>query len=80
MPYNLEWREYMPCRQPLIDTTNFPRQDVGCVYLPEKSTIKKRFPVTSNLRYMHEVLNVVEIKKLIVQFGCTLRDERFEPN
>ena len=41
---------------------------------------KKRFPVTSNLRYMHGVLNVDKIKKLIAQFGCTLRDERFEPN
>jgi hypothetical protein len=29
---------------------------------------------------MHEVLNVDKIKKLIAQFGCTLRDERFEPN
>jgi hypothetical protein len=43
-------------------------------------TKKKRFPITSNLRYMHGVLNVNEIKKLIVQLGCTLRDERFEPN
>ena len=41
---------------------------------------KRRFPVTSNLRYMHGVLNIDEIKKLIAQFGCTLRDERFEPN
>ena len=29
---------------------------------------------------MYGVLNVDEIKKLIAQFGCTLRDERFEPN
>jgi hypothetical protein len=29
---------------------------------------------------MHGVLNIDEIKKLIAQFGCTLRDERFEPN
>jgi hypothetical protein len=29
---------------------------------------------------MYEVLNAHEIKKLIIQFGCTLRDERFEPN
>jgi hypothetical protein len=29
---------------------------------------------------MHGVLNVDEIKKLITQFGCTLRDESFEPN
>jgi hypothetical protein len=29
---------------------------------------------------MHEVLNIDEIKKLIAQFGCTLRDERFKPN
>jgi len=41
---------------------------------------KRRFSITSNLRYMHRVLNVDENKKLIAQFGCTLRDERFEPN
>jgi len=29
---------------------------------------------------MHGVRNVDEIKKLIAQLGCTLRDERFEPN
>jgi hypothetical protein len=29
---------------------------------------------------MHGVLNVDEIKKLIVQLGYTLRDECFEPN
>jgi hypothetical protein len=29
---------------------------------------------------MHGVLNIDEIKKLIVQFGCTLEDERFERN
>jgi hypothetical protein len=29
---------------------------------------------------MYGVLNVDEIKKLIVQLGYTLRDERFEPN
>jgi hypothetical protein len=28
----------------------------------KKSTIKKRFPITSNLRYMYRVLNVDEIK------------------
>jgi hypothetical protein len=48
---------------------------------PLKSALcKKRFPVTSNLRYMYGVLNVDKIKKLIAQFGCTLRDERFKPN
>ena len=41
---------------------------------------KRRFPVTSNLQYIHRVLNVDEIKKIIAQFGCTLRYERFEPN
>jgi hypothetical protein len=46
----------------------------------KKHCAEKRFPVTSNLRYMHGVLNVDEIKKLIVQLGSTLRDERFEPN
>jgi hypothetical protein len=29
---------------------------------------------------MHRVLNVDEIKKLIAQFCCTLRDEHFECN
>jgi hypothetical protein len=29
---------------------------------------------------MHGILNVDEIKKLIAQFCCTLRDEHFEPN
>jgi hypothetical protein len=29
---------------------------------------------------MYGVLNVDKIKKLIAQFGYTLRDERFEPN
>jgi hypothetical protein len=53
----------------------------GCVYfLKKKYCANKRFPVTSNLRYMHVILNVDEIKKLIVQLGYTLRDERFEPN
>ena len=30
--------------------------------------------------YMHEVLNLDEIKKLIVQFACKLQDESNEPN
>jgi hypothetical protein len=35
----------------------------GCVYfLKKKYCGNKRFPVTSNLRYMHGVLNVDEIK------------------
>jgi hypothetical protein len=46
----------------------------------KKYYANKRFSVTSNLRYMHGVLNVDEIKKLIVQLSYTLRDERFEPN
>jgi hypothetical protein len=46
---------------------------VGSISSPEKCIMqKKRFFVTSNLGYMHGVLNVDEIKKLIVQFGCTL--------
>jgi hypothetical protein len=52
----------------------------GCVYFLKKVLCKQKIPVTSNLRYMHGVLNVDEIKKLIVQLGYTLRDERFEPN
>jgi hypothetical protein len=44
----------------------------------KKHYAKKKFSVTSNLRYMYKVLNVDEIKKLIAQLGCTLRDERFE--
>jgi hypothetical protein len=35
----------------------------GCVqFLKKKYYVKKRFSVTSNLRYMHGVLNVDEIK------------------
>jgi hypothetical protein len=41
---------------------------------------KRRILVTSKYRHMHGVLNVDEIKKLIAQFSCTLRDESFEPN
>jgi hypothetical protein len=55
----------------------------GLCLLPKKKKYcaNKKFSVTSNLRYMHGVLNVDKIKKkLIVQLGCTLRDERFEPN
>jgi hypothetical protein len=50
--------------------------------LPQKKKIlcKQKISVTSNLRYMYGVLNVDEIKKLIIQLGYTLRDERFEPN
>jgi hypothetical protein len=33
-----------------------------------------------NLRHMHGVLNIDEIKKLIAQFDWKSRDERFEPN
>jgi hypothetical protein len=29
---------------------------------------------------MHGVLNMDKNQKLIVQFDCTLQDERFEPN
>jgi hypothetical protein len=37
--------------------------EYGCVqFLKKKYYAKKRFSVTSNLRYMHEVLNVDEIK------------------
>jgi hypothetical protein len=36
---------------------------VGCVYfLKKKILCKQKIPVTSNLRYMHEVLNIDEIK------------------
>jgi hypothetical protein len=35
---------------------------VGCVYFLEKVRCKRKIPVTSNLRYMHGVLNVDEIK------------------
>jgi hypothetical protein len=36
---------------------------LGCVYFhTKKHCAEKRFPVTSNLRYMHGVLNVDEIK------------------
>jgi hypothetical protein len=36
----------------------------GCVYfLKKKILCKQKIPVTSNLRYMHWVLNVDEIKK-----------------
>jgi hypothetical protein len=38
------------------------RKYLGCVYFLKKNTANKRFPVTSNLRYMHGVLNVDEIK------------------
>jgi hypothetical protein len=35
----------------------------GLVFSSSKNALcKKKFPVTSNLRYMHEVLNVDEIK------------------
>jgi hypothetical protein len=35
----------------------------GCFSVPQKkSTMQKKIPVTSNLRYMHRVLNVDEIK------------------
>jgi hypothetical protein len=47
---------------------------------PQISLWKRRFPITSKYRHIYGVLNVDEIKKLIAQFGCTLRDERFEPN
>jgi hypothetical protein len=33
-----------------------------CLVPRKKHYVKKRFPITSNLRYMHEVLNVDEIK------------------
>ena len=29
---------------------------------------------------MYEVLNIVKKTKLIAQFGCTQKDESFEPN
>jgi hypothetical protein len=32
------------------------------------------------LRYIHGILNIDKIKKLIAQFACKLREERFEPN
>jgi hypothetical protein len=51
-----------------------------CLVPPKKIHYTKKIHVTSNLRYMHEVLNIDEIKKLIIQFGCPLRDERFKPN
>ena len=59
------------------------RESRGCLVTPNFKLwhyAKRRFSVISNLRYMHGVLNVDEIKKLIAQFGYTLRDERFEPN
>jgi hypothetical protein len=34
----------------------------GCVQFHKKHCAEKRFPVTSNLRYMHGVLNIDEIK------------------
>jgi hypothetical protein len=46
----------------------------------KKILCKQKIPVTSNLLYMYGVLNVDDIKKLIVQLDYTLRDERFEPN
>jgi hypothetical protein len=46
----------------LINTVEVA-QAKGCVYfLKKKYCANKRFPVTSNLRYMHGVLNVDEIK------------------
>jgi hypothetical protein len=47
---------------------------------PKFHYAKKRFPITSKCRHMHGVLNIDEIKKLITQFCCTLRDEHFKPN
>jgi hypothetical protein len=41
---------------------------------------KRKFVITSKYQHMHRVLNIDEIKKLIIQFCCTLRDEHFEPN
>jgi hypothetical protein len=40
-----------------VDVTYFSSSS-----LKKKHYVEKKFPVTSNLRYMHEVLNVDEIK------------------
>jgi NADH:ubiquinone oxidoreductase subunit E len=62
----------------LLLTAHLIRGVFSCL---KNAQCKKRFLVTSNLRYIHEVLNVDKIKKkLIAQFGYTLRDEHFEPN
>jgi hypothetical protein len=47
---------------------------------PQFHYIKRRFSIASKCRHMHEVLNIDEIKKLITQFYCTLRDEYFKHN
>jgi hypothetical protein len=55
----------------IIDCGEATVRYLGCVYfLKKKVPCKKKIPVTSNLRYMHGVLNVDE--KKIVQLGYTL--------
>jgi hypothetical protein len=41
---------------------------------------KEDSPSHQKCRHIYGVLNLDEIKKLIAQFCCTLRDEYFKPN
>jgi hypothetical protein len=66
---------------PCVYTSNMCECDLGCVYfLKKKVRCKQKI-----FRHIKLAIHAWSTKcrwnqKLIVQLGCTLRDERFEPN
>jgi hypothetical protein len=75
-----QWEEYVQQFPHFSIHRGFHGACLDTKFHPKFHYTKRRFPVTSKYRHMHGVLNIDKIKKLIVQFCCTLRDEYFEPN
>jgi hypothetical protein len=72
---------WLPCR--IMANAMGSRTSRPCLVSPKllkNALCKKKISVILNLRYIRGVLNIDENQKLIAQFDCTLRDERFEHN